>query len=86
MDLHAIPDSALEGGRRPVGDFGGWLSSYVFGAELVLALGRDLAAMVRNSVLPRALRSGAARIRVPPVSDTWLRMHATDDGKHHGEL
>jgi hypothetical protein len=86
MDLHVVSDGALGRGRQPVGDIGRWLSSCVFRAELVLSLGRDLAAGVRNAILPRASRSGASRIRVPPVSDTWLQTHETDYDKHHAEL
>jgi hypothetical protein len=86
MDLHVGSDGVLGHGRQPVGNIARWLSSYVLRAELVLSFGRDLAAVLRNSVLSRASRTGAARIRVPPMSDTWLQMHETDYNKHRTEL
>jgi hypothetical protein len=86
MDLHVVSDGALGAGRRPLGDIGAWLGGYVFRAELVLSFGRDVAATVRQSVLWRRSRSGAARIHVPPMSDTWLRIYETDYDKRRAEL
>lgn len=80
-----VSDGALGGSRLPL-RAGGWLTSYVLGAELMLSLGRDLAAAVRESILRRASRSRAARIRVPAMSDTWLRMHETEYDKRQAEL
>jgi hypothetical protein len=86
MGPQVISDSALEGPRSPVGGIGGGLSSYVVGAASLLSFGRDLAAIVRHSVLLPASRSRAARIRVPPMSESWLRMHETDDDKHRADF
>jgi hypothetical protein len=86
MGLHVISDGALEGRRSPVGGIGGGLGSYVVRAVSVLSFGRDLAALVRHSGLLPASRSRAARIRVPPMSEPWLRMHETDDDKHRAEF
>jgi hypothetical protein len=85
MDLHVVSD-VLGHGRQPVGDIGRSLSSSVVRAELMLSWGRYLAAVLRNSVLSRASPTGAAGIRVPPMSDTWLRMHETDDDKHRTDF
>jgi hypothetical protein len=78
-------DGALEGGRLPVGDAGGWLNSWVVRAELLLPVGRDLAASIRDSILRHASRRGPSRIHVSAMSDAWLRMHETDFDKHRAE-
>lgn len=81
-----VAHGALRGNRLPVAGVGRWLASYVFRAELVLSLGHDLAAAVRDSIVRRASRSGAARIHVPAMSDAWLRMHETEYDKRRAEL
>jgi hypothetical protein len=86
MGPHVTPDSALGGGRLPVGDVGGWLDSYVFHAESAFCLGRGLAATMRDSIRRRVSGWGAARIHVSGMSDSWLRMHETDYDKHRAEL
>jgi len=58
----------------------------LFGAELLFSLGRDLAAAIRDSIVRRATQRLAARIRVSPMSLTWLRMHETEYDKHRVEL
>jgi hypothetical protein len=85
MGLHVVSDGALGGGRLPVG-VGCWLTSYLFRAELMLSLGRNLAATMRDSILRQVSRCGAARIHVSAMSDTWLQMHETEYGKHRAEL
>ena len=74
-----------EGGRLPMYDAGGWLNSCVVQADVLLSLGRDLAASIRDSVLRHASRRSASRIHVSAVSDTWLRMHETEFDKHRAE-
>ena len=86
MGPHVTPDGALGGGRLSVGDVGGWLNAYVFHAESAFYLGRDLAATIRDAILRRVSGCGAARIHVSGMSDSWLRMHETDDDKHRAEL
>jgi hypothetical protein len=86
MNFHVISDHAVEGGRAPAGGIAGWLGSYLFRAAPVLSFSRDLAATVRNSGLARASWNGTTRIRVPPMSEAWLRMHETDYDKHRAEL
>ena len=86
MGLHVVSDGALGGGGLPVAGVTGWLASHVSGADFVLSFGRDLAATVRDSIRRHVSRSAAARIHVPPMSDTWLRMHEADDGKCPAEL
>jgi hypothetical protein len=86
MGPHVTPDGALGGGRLSVGDAGGWLNSYVFHAESAFCVGRDFAASIRAAVLRGVSGSGAARIHVSGMSDSWLRMHETDYDKHRAEL
>jgi cytosine/adenosine deaminase-related metal-dependent hydrolase len=86
MGPHVTPDSAFGGDRRSVGDVGGWLNSYVFHAESAFCLGRDLAAAIREAIRRRVSGWRAARIHVSAMSDSWLRMHETDDDKHRSEL
>ena len=86
MGLYVVSDGTLGGGGLPVAGVGRWLASYVFRAELVLSFCRDLAAAVRDSIVRRASRSGAADIHVPAMSDTWLRMHETEYDKRRAEL
>ena len=85
MRLHVVSDGALEDGRLPMGDAGGWLNSCVCRAELLLSVGRHLAASMRDSILRHASARGASRIHVSAVSDTWLRMHETEFDKHRAE-
>jgi hypothetical protein len=85
MRLHVVSDGALEGGRLPVGDADGWLNSCVCRAELLLSLGRDLAASMRDSILRHASVRGACRIHLSAMSETWLRMHETEYDKHRAE-
>ena len=86
MGSHVTPDGALGGGRLSVGDVGVWLNSYVCRAESALCLGRDLATTVRDFILRRVSACVATRIHVSAMSDSWLRMHETDYGKHPAEL
>ncbi len=86
MGSHVTPEGALGGGRLSVGEVGGWLNVHVFQAESAFGLGRDLAATMRNAILRRVARCGAARIRLSGMSDSWLRMHETDCDKHGAEL
>ena len=85
MRLHVASDGALEGGRLPMGDAGGWLNPCVWRAELPLFLGRHLAASMRDSILRHASARGASRIHVSAMSETWLRMHETEYDKHRAE-
>ena len=84
MGLHAVSDGA--GGRLSVDNVGSWLTASVCRAELVLSLGRDLAVSVGDSILRWASLCSAARIHVSAMSDTWLRMHEAEYGKHTAEL
>ena len=86
MGPHVTSDGALGSGRLSAGDVGGWLNSYVLAAEGALCVGRDLAATVRDSILRRVSRCGAARIHVSGMSDSWLRMYETQYDKHRTEL
>jgi hypothetical protein len=85
MRLHVV-SGALEGGRLPMGDAEGWLKYCVVRAELLLSLARDFAAFMRDSILRHGSRRGGSRIHVSAMSDTWLRMHETEFGKHRAEL
>jgi hypothetical protein len=82
MNLHAVFDGALGCGRLPAA-VSGWRNARVSHAHFVLAFGRELAGAVRDSIRRRASQT---RIHVPPMSDTWLRMHEADDGKRPAEL
>jgi hypothetical protein len=86
MGLHVLSDGALGRGRLPVAGVSGWLTSHVSCPHLVLSLGRDLAATVRDSIRRRASRRAAPRIHVPPMTDAWLRIHEADCGKRPAEL
>ncbi len=83
---HVTSDGALGSGRLSAGDVGGWLNSYVVRAEAALCVSRGLAATVRDSILRRVSRCGAARIHVSAMSDSWLRLHETEYDKHGTEL
>ena len=86
MGPHVTSDVALGSGRLSAGEVGGWLSAYMFRAEAAFCSGRDLAATWRGSILRRVSRSGAARVHVSGMSDSWLRMHETEYEKHRTEL
>jgi hypothetical protein len=86
MGPHVTPDGALGSGRLSVLDVGGWLNAYVCRAESAFCLGRDLAASMRDFFLRRVSACVATRIHVSAMSDSWLRMHATDFDKHRAEL
>jgi hypothetical protein len=82
MGPHMTPRGAVGGDRTSVGDVAGWLNAYVSGAESAFCLGRDLAATMRDSILRRVPRRGAATIHVSAMSDGWLLAHTTDCDKH----
>jgi hypothetical protein len=85
MGPRVTPDGAFAGRRLTASDVLSWLN-YVFRAEWAFSASRDLAALVRDSILRWAPRSAEASIHVSAVSPTWLRMHETEHGKHHSEL
>lgn len=80
-------DGAL-GDRRLRGvEVGQWPVSRLLRSEFVLALARELAATVRDSILRRSssLFPGA-KIHVSRMSLTWLRVHESEYDKHRAEL
>lgn len=79
-------DGAL-GDRRLRGvEFGQWPISCLLRGELVLALARELATTVRDSILRRLSRSPGPKIHVSPMSITWLRIYEVEYDKHRAEL
>ena len=86
MGPRVTSDGALGADRLSGGDVGGWLNSYVFHVESAFCLGRDLAATMRDSIRRQVSGSGAVRIHVSGMSDSWLRMYETDCDKHRAEL
>jgi hypothetical protein len=77
---------AVGAGRLSLTDLNWWPSSSdVLRMTFVLSAGHALSAIVRDSILRVASPSDGARIRVPPMSDTWLRTHETEYGKHGAE-
>jgi hypothetical protein len=54
--------------------------------DLVLALVRQLAITVQDSILRRLSRTPDAEIHVSPMSIAWLQLHEREYGKHQAEL
>lgn len=79
-------DGAL-GNRRLRGvEFGQWPILCLLRGELVLALARELATMVRDAILRRSSRFPGPKIHVSPMSITWLQIHEGEYDKHRAEL
>jgi hypothetical protein len=82
MRRHGTADGTLGGGRLSVEHYHWWPVSHVLHAEFVISLGRDLTAAVRDPVLRLASRCGVDKVRVSPMSPTWLETHEIEYDKH----
>lgn len=78
-------DVALENQRECGVELGQWPISRLLHGELLLALVRELATSLRQSMLRRSSRSPGAEIHVSAMSLQWLRTFEDDYDKHGAE-
>jgi hypothetical protein len=87
MDVHEIRGEVRGGSRLSISisDPNLWPTSVLRGRG-VFSASLDVVAAVRDAVVRQAASWGVARIRVPSMSDAWLRMHETEYDKHRSDL
>lgn len=86
LGLDVSSDCALEHGRLCGVEVGRWPMWPLLRGDLVLALVRELAITVQDSILGRLSRSPGAEIHVSPMSIAWLQLHEREYDKRGAEL
>ena len=67
-------------------ELGHWPMWPLLRTDLGLALFRELAMTVRDSILRRLSRSSDTEIRVSPMTVAWLKLHGREYDKHQAHL
>ena len=67
-------------------ELGHWPTWPLLRSDLVRAFLRELAMIVRDSILRRLSRSSDAGIRVSPMTVAWLKQHEREYDKHQADL